>query len=94
MKRCPIGLLITLTLGLLAASLVAEAQSLAKAPRIGWLASGSPPSETNHQQSPFLQGLYEVGWVEGQNRVIEYRWAEGNQERLPRAGSRTGSAQG
>ena len=78
-----VGCIVTLTLSLLAAPLAAKAQSLAKVPRIGWLASGSPPSETNRQQSPFLQGLRELGWVEGQNLVIEYRWAEGNQEQVP-----------
>jgi putative tryptophan/tyrosine transport system substrate-binding protein len=78
-----VGLIVTLTLSLLAAPLAAKAQSLAKVPRIGWLASGSPPSETNRQQSPFLLGLRELGWVEGQNLVIERRWAEGNQERVP-----------
>jgi putative ABC transport system substrate-binding protein len=78
-----VGCIVTLTLSLLAAPLAAKAQSLAKVPKIGWLASGSPPSETNRQQSPFLQGLRELGWVEGQNLVIEYRWAQGNQERVP-----------
>jgi putative tryptophan/tyrosine transport system substrate-binding protein len=78
-----VGFIITLTLSLLAAPLAAKAQSLAKVPRIGWLASGSPPSETNRQQSPFLQGLRELGWVEGQNIAIERRYAEESYDRLP-----------
>jgi putative ABC transport system substrate-binding protein len=78
-----IGCIVMLTLSLLVAPLAAEAQSPTHVPRIGWLASGSPPSETNRQQSPFLQGLRELGWVEGENLVMEYRWAEGRQERLP-----------
>jgi putative tryptophan/tyrosine transport system substrate-binding protein len=78
-----IGCIVTLTLSLLAAPLAAQAQSLAKVPKIGWLASGHPPSESARQQSPFLQGLRELGWIEGHNLVIEYRWAEGNPERVP-----------
>src|SRR5262249_36649902 len=83
MWRSTIGLIVTCILSLLAAPLAAKAPSLARVPRIGWLASGSPPSETNRLPSPFLQGLRESGWVEGQNLVIEYRWAEGNHVRLP-----------
>jgi putative ABC transport system substrate-binding protein len=78
-----VGVIVTIILSILAAPLAAGAQPRAKVPRIGWLASGFPPSEAARQQSPFLQGLRELGWVEGQNVVIEYRWAEGNQERLP-----------
>src|SRR5882762_3804411 len=51
-------------------------------PVVGWLASGS--SDPN---SPFLaafrQGLSETGYVEGQNVAMEYRWAEGQYDRLP-----------
>ena len=51
-------------------------------PVIGYLASGSPDPN-----SPFLaafhQGLSETGYVERQNVVIEYRWAEGHYDRLP-----------
>jgi putative tryptophan/tyrosine transport system substrate-binding protein len=78
-----VGCIVTLTLSLLALPLVAQAQALAKVPRLGWLASGAPPSEANRQQSPFLHGLRELGWEEGHNLIIEYRWAAGNLERLP-----------
>jgi putative ABC transport system substrate-binding protein len=46
---------------------------------IGFLASGSP----NPSVAAFRQGLSETGYVEGQNLAIEYRWAEGNYDRLP-----------
>jgi putative ABC transport system substrate-binding protein len=78
-----VGFIVTLTLSLLAAPLAAKAQSLAKVPRIGWLSSGSPLSEEQRQQSPFFQGLRELGWVEGKNIAIEQRGAEGKNERVP-----------
>jgi putative ABC transport system substrate-binding protein len=50
-------------------------------PVIGFLAAGSP-SDVN-LASAFRQGLKEGGYVEGENLVIEYRWAEGHYDRLP-----------
>ncbi len=75
------ALAVVLTLGVLVAPLAAEAQQLAKAPRIGFL-GGASPSAAAHLLDAFRQGLRELGYVEGQNIVIEYRWAEGRQERL------------
>jgi putative tryptophan/tyrosine transport system substrate-binding protein len=83
MRLCTMGFVAPLALALLVVPLLAEGQSLSKVPRIGWLESGPHRSEINRQQLPFLQGLHELGWVEGQNLVIEYRWAAGNPERLP-----------
>jgi putative ABC transport system substrate-binding protein len=51
-------------------------------PVIGFLSSGSPwPIAT--LVAAFHQGLSETGYVEGQNLVVEYRWAEGDYDRLP-----------
>ncbi len=67
--------------GALAAPLVAEAQAPAKVPRIGFL---SPLSRTDDPRlEAFLQGLRELGYVEGQTIAIEYHFAEGRPERLP-----------
>ena len=66
--------------GLLAAPLAAEAEQAGKTPLIGFLRSGSPPDPF---VEAFRQGLRELGYVEGQNIRIEYRWAEGRDERLP-----------
>ena len=60
----------------------AEAQQLKKVPRIGYLSSGSPSTNLGYLQA-FLQGLRELGYVEGKNVLIEYKWAEGRFERMP-----------
>jgi putative tryptophan/tyrosine transport system substrate-binding protein len=51
-------------------------------PVIGYLHSGSP-SPYAHLVAAFRQGLKEVGYIEGQNVKIEYRWAEGRYDHLP-----------
>jgi putative ABC transport system substrate-binding protein len=51
-------------------------------PVIGWLSPRSP-DDSAALVNGFRQGLAETGYVEGQNLTIEYRWAEGNRERLP-----------
>jgi putative ABC transport system substrate-binding protein len=72
------------TLGILAAPLAAAAQQPAgKVPRIGYLAPSSPSDATPGFVGAFRQGLRDLGYVEGKNIVIEYRSAEGKQERLP-----------
>ena len=50
-------------------------------PVIGYL--GSPFPDDEYVTVPFLQGLKETGYVEGQNVAIEYRWAENQYDRLP-----------
>jgi putative tryptophan/tyrosine transport system substrate-binding protein len=71
----------TLTGGLLAAPVVAEAQQAAKIARIGYLAANLAASP--HLREAFLQGLRDLGYVEGRNLVIEYRDAEGKYEQFP-----------
>ena len=68
--------------GLLSAPLAVEAQQLAGMPRIGYLGPTSPSSEAFILEA-FRQGLRDVGYREGQNIGIDYRWAEGQDERLP-----------
>ena len=53
---------------------LAEAQQPAKIPTIGFMRGGSP---TDPEVDAFRQGLRELGYVEGQNIVLEYRFAEG-----------------
>src|SRR5262249_48057773 len=53
-------------------------------PIIGYLNAQAPAAvETARNKTAFQQGLREAGYIEGQNVVIEYRWAEGRYERLP-----------
>jgi len=60
---------------------LADAQQEKRVPRIGFLASGSPSSFSS-QTEAFRQGLRELGYVEGQNIGIEYRYAEGKTDRF------------
>src|SRR5262245_39644688 len=75
-------LLWMVTLILLATGTFAEAQQPKKVPRIGFL-SGSSPSSLASRVESFRQGLRELGYVEGQNIVIEYRYADSKFNRLP-----------
>jgi len=70
-------------LGLLGALGVAAAQSPAKMYRVGWLGDGSPAADPSPSGGEFQQGLRDVGYVEGRNLAIEYRYASGNVDRLP-----------
>ena len=63
---------------LFALNLPAQAQHPAKIHRIGYLALGSRSAGTE----AFVQGLRELGYVEGQNITIDYRFAEGKEDRL------------
>jgi len=67
---------------LLASPLVAQAQPAGKGPRVGFLFGGAlgPSREVD----AFRQGLRELRYIEGQNIAIEYRFASGQVERLPR----------
>ena len=61
---------------------VARAQQVGKLPTIGFLGE-STPSGQRQWVAAFVQRLRELGWVEGRNVAIEYRWAEGRNERFP-----------
>jgi putative ABC transport system substrate-binding protein len=60
----------------------AEAQQAAKVPRIGYLTGGAPAALVARTNA-FRQGLRELGYAEGKNIIIEWRYAEGKPERLP-----------
>jgi putative ABC transport system substrate-binding protein len=74
-------LILLLTTFLLTTALPAEAQPT-KVPRIGFLGATSRTALSARVQA-FRQGLRELGYAEGENIVLEYRWGEGRNERLP-----------
>jgi ABC-type uncharacterized transport system substrate-binding protein len=75
MRRIGLAVLFVLALAPLA-----HAQPRAT-PRIGFLGAGGPAADSP-QIEAFRRGLRDLGWVEGQSVVLEYRWAEGHPERL------------
>jgi len=77
MRLRTIVLVSTLTLGLLAGPLTAEAQQAGKVYRIGYLRAGSGSPTVRPHQIAFRQRLRELGYIEGQNLVIESRSGEG-----------------
>jgi putative ABC transport system substrate-binding protein len=77
-----IGLAVILTVSLILAPLAAEAQRADKVYKIGYL-SASTSQRSQSTLKSFLQVLHDLGYVEGRGFVMEYRWAEGHQDRLP-----------
>jgi putative tryptophan/tyrosine transport system substrate-binding protein len=74
------SILIILATVIFAQVYLAHAQKQGSIPRIGVLLLGAPP---NANLDAFIQGLRELGYVEGKNILIEYRFAEGKADRLP-----------
>jgi putative tryptophan/tyrosine transport system substrate-binding protein len=73
---------LTLCAMLFALCASAEAQQAAKIPRIGYLTAASPSTNVARTEA-FRQGLRDLGYIEGKNIVIEWRYAEGKFDRLP-----------
>ena len=71
---------LTLCAMLLALSYSASAQQPKKVSRIGYLSSRGPASESTRSE-PIRLALRELGYIEGQNIAIEYRYAEGKRDR-------------
>jgi len=69
-----------LCVAVLLAAVITEAQQTTKVARLGYLATRSGPGPNDHA---FEQGLRELGYLEGQNILIERRWAGGNPDRIP-----------
>jgi putative tryptophan/tyrosine transport system substrate-binding protein len=72
---------LALALAILAAPLAVGAQQPARGYRIGYIAISPPDASPSFEA--FRQGLRELGWLEGRNVVIEYRYSAGRSERFP-----------
>jgi putative tryptophan/tyrosine transport system substrate-binding protein len=80
MKKAAVPILVAVIL--LTVAVVTEAQQPAKVPRIGYLSSVDRPTDLPRAEG-FRRGLRELGYIEGQNIAIEYRYAEGRPDREP-----------
>src|SRR6266487_153921 len=77
MRYRTVGIIVLCALGMLAAPLAAPAQKAGKVYRVGYLAIRPSIDEA------FREALHQLGYVEGQNLVLEGRFAQGQYERLP-----------
>src|SRR5262245_30411982 len=84
MRFARLAALATIALALFAGPLSADAQEPGKVPRVGFI---TPRSRSDGAGASFLdaflQGMRKLGWVEGKNIAIEYRFADGRLDRLP-----------
>ena len=76
------SLIVGVAMGAALLSAHASAESLERVARVGFVGAESP-STALRGVAGFWERLRELGWVEGQNLVIEQRWAEGQIDRLP-----------
>ena len=81
MKKAAVSSILVAVI-LLAVAVIAEAQQPKKVPRIGYLSAGDAASESTRSEAIRL-ALRELGYIEGQNIAIEYRYAEGKRDRAP-----------
>jgi len=82
MRLSVIGLILTLALAMFVAPLATEAQPPGKIPRVAYLAFRPGPCTDSPSCEGLAQGLRELGYAEGQNLSMEYRWSAGSVERL------------
>src|SRR5262245_39887624 len=73
---------LTLSALLFAVTFLAEAQQPGKVPRIGYLSALDPASESTRSEG-FRKALRELGYIEGQNIAVEFRYMEGKRDRIP-----------
>jgi ABC-type uncharacterized transport system substrate-binding protein len=81
MKKARVSSILSVVV-LLAVGVTAQAQQPKKVPRIGYLSAGNPTSESTRSE-PIRLALRELGYIEGQNIAIEYRYADGEPDRFP-----------
>jgi len=74
---------ITLCAILLTLNFPSSAQQPAKIPRVGFLSGSGNPNTPGPQLEAFRRGLQELGYIEGKNILVEYRYVEGRVDRIP-----------
>jgi putative ABC transport system substrate-binding protein len=72
-----------LIIAFLGAGAISEAQQPPKIPRIGYVSGPGGPNNPSPSDEAFQQGLRDLGYIAGKNILVEYRYAEGNLDRLP-----------
>lgn len=72
-----------LALGIGMAPLASRAQTAGRTARVGFLTVAPPPTGAEQQPSPWTLEMRRLGWIEGQNLVVEQRFADGKYERMP-----------
>ncbi len=72
---------VLVAVGLLVQPLAAGAQSPGKPAKVGLLLLGTPEADTSRRAVAFREGLRELRWTEGQNILLEYRYASANLDR-------------
>ena len=72
-----------LIIAFLGAGAISEAQQPPKIPRIGYVSGSGDPNNPRPADEAFQQGLRDLGYIAGKNILVEYRYAEGNLDRLP-----------
>jgi len=80
MKKAFVGL--ALSAVLLALSFSSEAQQPGKIPRVGYVAAGGDPDNPGSLVEAFRQGLRELGYIEGKNILVEFRYGEGKRDHI------------
>src|SRR5262245_26161527 len=87
MKKKIIGFALTLSASLFALCFPVQAQQTKSVPRVGYLTRDLHPSDSRapapRNLEAFREGLRQLGYIEGKNIIVEYRYAEGRFERLP-----------
>src|SRR6266567_4104202 len=81
MSRMKRRAFIAMLSGAAAWPLAARAQQPGKLPTMGIIGSGTPATQ-GHWYAAFVQRLRELGWIDGRTVAVEYRWAEGRDERF------------
>ena len=82
MKRASVPVFL-IAVALVTIACLAEAQQPKKVPRIGFVTSAGNPNSPGLRVEAFQRGMRELGYVEGKNILVEYRYVEGKTERVP-----------